>query len=262
MDSAGQEVLKALEKGEIPRFLYKYRSLCDPHTTEIITDLSFWFAKPDSFNDPFDCRLSEVNSHKPKDIARFIWKPELGLTKAEFKSLARKNPEFTNKLAIKARNIIFGERGILSLSKVHDNILMWSHYASSHTGIVIALDIKKDPSFFNQPLKVKYQKSYSPINTFIDHENDERSYIYKMFATKSIEWKYEKEIRISKEKNALYSINPMAICGIYFGCNVSKKEKNNFIKLCKIKKMDHLKFYQGKTLYGQFGLIFQEIKTY
>lgn len=261
MNPSGDVVLKALEKGEIQRFLYKYRSLCDPYTTEIITNLSFWFAKPDSFNDPFDCKLSEVNSHKPKDIARFIWKPELGITKAEFKSKARKNPEFVNNLATKARKSIFGERGILSLSKVYDNILMWSHYASNHTGIVIALDIMKDPDFFYLPIGVDYEKSYIPINTFIDYENNAKSYISKMFATKSIQWKYEEEIRIFKAKSGSYPINSKAICKIYFGCCTDEKKKNKFIELCKKKGLDHLKFYQGKTLYGQFGLVFKEIKT-
>lgn len=259
--SKKEVVLKAVEKGEIPRFLYKYRSLHTSHTKKIITDLSFWFAKPDSFNDPFDCNLSEVRSHRPKDIARFCWKPESGYTKEVFKSLARDDPEFVNELAIRAREMIFGKQGILSLSKVYDDILMWSHYASDHTGIVIKLDLEKAPEFFYKPIEVKYKKSYKPINTFIDYENNPEDYIYKMYATKSKDWEYEKEVRIYKDQSGSYPINPMAICKIYFGCKVDEKKKNEFIELCKEKKMNHLKFYKGEKLYGKFGLTFREIKT-
>lgn len=253
-------VLKAVEKGEIPRFLYKYRSLHTSHTKKIITDLSFWFAKPDSFNDPFDCNLSEVNSHRLKDITRFMRSrlPKSAFIKKKFKSFARKNPK---KLVIEARKSIFGEKGILSLSKVHDNILMWSHYASSHTGIVIALDTKKDPSFFYKSIEVKYRESYKPINTFIDYESNPEDYIYKMYATKSKDWEYEKEVRIYKDQSGSNRIKPMAICKIYFGCKVDEKKKNEFIELCKEKKMNHLKFYKGEKLHGKFGLTFREIKT-
>jgi len=256
-------VLKAIKAGEIPRFLYKYRSLDNKNTEKIITESSFWFAEPKSFNDPFDCNLSEVDNHKPKDLIQFL-RLEGGLNgydKTELKSIARDNPELVNSLAVDARKKIFGEKGLLSLSITHDDILMWSHYSSNHAGIVIALDLTKDPDFFVLPIKVKYENSYKPINSFIDHENDPESYIYKMFATKSKQWKYEKEVRIAKEKSGLYPINSNAITKVYFGCETKAKERDHFIELCKINNLNHVKFYQAITAYGSFSLIFNEIKT-
>ena len=44
--------------------------------------------------------------------------------------------------------------GIFSLSKVPDNILMWSHYADSHKGIVLEFD--SNHAYFN---KFKYENS-------------------------------------------------------------------------------------------------------
>lgn len=256
-------VLKAIKERELPRVLYKYRSLGDENTEKIITESSFWFAEPKSFNDPFDCNLSEVKNHKPNDLIRFLKlkKGLNGYNKAGLKSIVRDNSELVNSLAVKARKKIFGEKGLLSLSMVHDDILMWSHYSLGHTGIVIALDLTKDPDFFVLPIKVKYEKSYIPINSFIDHEDDKKKFIYKMFATKSKQWDYEKEVRISKEKSGLYSIKSNAICKVYFGCEANEKEKNHFIELCKVNNMNHLKFYQATTAYGSFSLIFKEIKT-
>jgi len=257
-------ILKAIKNGNLPPVLYKYRPLGE-YAEEIITKSSFWFAEPNSFNDPFDCNLSEVRDHKPKDLIRFL-RLETGLngySKTQLKSIAREEPEFVNSLARRARKYMFRETALLSLSKVHDNILMWSHYSSSHSGIVIALDLAKDPDFFKLSIEVDYhpETSYKPINSFIDYSDDDKNFISKLFATKSNRWSYEKEVRIKKEKSGLYPIKSKAISKIYFGCKTEKAKRDDFIKLCKNNNLNHISFYQAVTAYASFSLKFYEIKT-
>jgi len=255
-------ILKAIKNGNLPPVLYKYRPLGE-RTEEIITKSSFWFAEPNSFNDPFDCNLSEVRNHKPKHLFRFLGsKYSLnGYNKAEIKSKLREEPEILDSWAMQARKSIFGKKAILSLSKVHDDILMWSHYSSSHSGIVIALDLTKDPDFFVRPIQVVYNSSnsYKPINSFIDYLDDREKFIYNMYSTKSEKWRYEEEVRIYKEKSGLYPIKSKAISKIYFGCKTKKEKRDNFIELCKSNNLDHIKFYHAVTAYDNFSLNFYEI---
>lgn len=142
-------VIRAVEAREIPRYLYKYRA-SGPRTDSIIEDSCFWFSRSKDFNDPFDCNLSETRSHRLNDYKKYIAKS--GVISREqsrvIAKIAKKDPQFLLKTALKTRAETLNEHGLLSLSKNHDNILMWSHYSSSHQGLVIALDVLKDPRFF------------------------------------------------------------------------------------------------------------------
>jgi len=57
---------KAITNGTYPEILYKYRTF--KQTKEIICNNCLFFVKSDSFNDPFDCNLSEIVSPTTNDI--------------------------------------------------------------------------------------------------------------------------------------------------------------------------------------------------
>ncbi|WP_323881839.1 DUF2971 domain-containing protein [Aeromonas caviae] len=95
--------------------------------------------------------------------------------------------------------------GIISMSETPTNILMWSHYANSHTGLVIGYktDVLShlhnpygiDACFFNTPQIVNYD------NVRFQHINntsslmDRNAIIKSLLTTKSNHWRYEKEHR-------------------------------------------------------------------
>jgi hypothetical protein len=62
--------------------------------------------------------------------------------------------------------------GVLSLSEVPDNLLMWAHYTASHAGFVLGFD-PQDPYF---------DRRRAPTDD--------------LFLTKSIHWSYEREWRV------------------------------------------------------------------
>lgn len=253
-----KHVIRAVELKQLPRFLYKYRS-CGPRTDSIIEDSCFWFSQPNHFNDPFDCKLSETRNHRLKDYKEFISRDSV-LTAEQSRKLVnivKKDPNFLLKSALEARENTLNKHGLLSLSKKYDNILMWSHYASSHKGIVIALDILKDPSFFSMLLEVKYQKSYKNLNMYVESGND-KDYIHRILATKANLWDYEEEVRVLKKPYGSHKINRNAISKVYFGCSTPKEEMDRFKTMCKSSEMAHIKFYKGSTAHGAFELKFSK----
>lgn len=94
--------------------------------------------------------------------------------------------------------------GVISLTETKDNLLMWSHYAKEHTGVVVEFQINElEPySLFNMNpyltedrffSKVHYRKTrhYDDTDDLFSSENMSMHY----FFSKSDEWIYEKEFR-------------------------------------------------------------------
>jgi hypothetical protein len=94
---------------------------------------------------------------------------------------------------------------ILSMSKIRDNLLMWSHYSDSHKGFVVGFD-SSSPFFApgrgkaKDGLKsVRYSKRrYVIPETGFHSLNDPnlRKSNAQVFFTKNPCWKYEREMRI------------------------------------------------------------------
>ncbi|QYK13918.1 DUF2971 domain-containing protein [Shewanella rhizosphaerae] len=90
----------------------------------------------------------------------------------------------------------FNEVGVISFTENYNNLLMWSHYANEHKGIVIEFDYEKLNYYFNYKLsssntieRVLYNRErFSPLQNEIC--------VKDLLLTKSDDWIYEKEHRI------------------------------------------------------------------
>ncbi|UPR31675.1 DUF2971 domain-containing protein [Vibrio crassostreae] len=90
----------------------------------------------------------------------------------------------------------FNEVGVISFTENYNNLLMWSHYANEHKGIVIEFDCEKLNYYFNYKLsmsdtieRVLYNRErFSPLQSEIC--------VKDLLLTKSDDWIYEKEHRI------------------------------------------------------------------
>lgn len=78
--------------------------------------------------------------------------------------------------------------GLLCFSKNWDNLLLWSHYATSHTGLCLGFDIPDHSS-----LDVHYQPNLLKISNVKDIGPD---LAYRLLSTKHESWKYEQEVRL------------------------------------------------------------------
>lgn len=261
-------LLKALDDEVYPETLFKYRGV--KRATQILTDLSFRFSSPASFNDPFDCSLDEVPHYKSSEIKSWL---KSVFSSATFSKISSQFPGLNYRAALNpiqqdkriltewvrdAKENAINSRGVLALSKRFDEILLWSHYAESQAGVAIELELRKDPSFFLMPRNMDYEDVYTPTNYIADDFET----IDKVLRTKSSHWKYEDEVRIYKKDTANkdVKINPKAIKSVYFGIKANDAAMQNIMAICQNPNLKHVKFFKGEKVYGQFKINFVPVK--
>lgn len=243
------------------RTLYKYLALStEEHVDRLVRLLSGWiyFASPTSFNDPFET-ASVLPAPTRSEFDRVL---PLAVANSQFLSKSAVNRLFG---AVTAQTIAsripavspewLNSIGVLSLTEHYDDILMWSHYASSHTGVCIGFDSDQAP--FDTARAVEYTSDRLMSASFIPDLADEQLVQQTLFR-KSPSWAYEGEWRAIKrpvrddEKNyyleaaridplqmdpisqvlaseggpGLYQFEPTAIRRVYFGARIDAMHKS------------------------------------
>lgn len=172
--------------------------------------VSVKFTPPNQFNDPFDC-----------SPGGFKHMPESELRKSIVECMYNHEREFRDKF--QHEGLVFEEivRGylsgllaidnvetaranasgnlfqadfskgvaILSLSEKNRNLLMWSHYAEQHRGIVLGIKSRAFSRF--STLFVRYSKQRPKMGPGLTDDEDQLKY-----TTKSPDWEYEAEWRV------------------------------------------------------------------
>ncbi len=225
----------------LPSILYKFRSI-SKYTEDIIVQKKVYFASPDSFNDPFDCKtpisfeasIPEMKAQWVKVARKFEPKTKISQLKH------RANLMFRDPVLVKkTKDFLYQSHskhvtnfGVFCLSERCDSILMWSHYADCHKGICIGFDT----TYFKQPhiQKVEYSDKYPKLNYYKSSpEEMDRGILF----SKSEEWAYEREWRIvvPEIENRVVNLSSDSISSIIFGCNCSKDTVSSYAKILKEK---------------------------
>lgn len=250
-------LLDEIKLGRYPETLYKYRTI--ERLKQVITKNSFWFSSSTHFNDPFDCSLDEVKSYQKKAIRVWLKNSPKIYNTPDFPPKAIKYfEENSNAFAELVKNLkhkAISKRGVLALSKIKNNILLWSHYADNHKGATIGIEIRKDPEFFLMPRNINYKKVYTPTNFLTNGFSS----IDEILSVKSTDWEYEEEVRIYKDNEGEFKISPEAIKEISFGVNANDADISDIIDLCKSNNMDHIEFFKANKKYGEFSIEFKRI---
>jgi len=184
------------------------------------------------------------------NIKKWIEQPEL---------LYQKAKNINNRLA---KNL-----GVCCFSEKDDIVLMWSHYGNKHQGLCLSFDIEEDKSLFGEfPFAVEYPSTYPQFNAI--REKGTGDYLKRLFlyATKSIEWSYEKEVRIIRNdgnppfRGAVVFAKKKALKAIKFGYQ-STSDDRNLVKnvLNGATGYDHVRFYLAKLKHLNFGIEYEEI---
>ncbi len=87
------------------------------------------------------------------------------------------------------RDEIYGEKTgyrLLALSETHNNVLMWSYYAESHTGMVVGVEITQPDS---QTLPIDYVEN---LNIELNHNDIAQRILSKKLRL----WRHEREHRV------------------------------------------------------------------
>lgn len=147
-------------------------------------------------------------------------------------------------------NQIYVNIGVLCLTTKPDNLLMWSHYAKNHEGIVVEFDITHP--FFNQKIEKENSEeicSYRGRPLKVQYRTDryeakwKHDYTHDPLLVKSAEWSYEDEYRMfldidsaenqpiktdnsdpnNERSIVLFNIPPECIKKVFIGCRASEK---------------------------------------
>jgi hypothetical protein len=85
-------------------------------------------------------------------------------------------------------------RGLLCFSRNWDNLLLWSHYASAHSGICLGFDI---PDRSTEEAMISVDVRYQPnVLKICDKDDVNFDFAKRLLSTKHESWSYEQEVRM------------------------------------------------------------------
>lgn len=149
-------------------------------------------------------------------------------------------------------------KGVCCFSKTNDNLLMWSHYASSAKGFCLEFDCSNSDDF-SRLFPVEYVEKPPEIDYKKAFDIDSLYFAKTLLCTKSLNWKYEKEWRlIHNEINKLYTYHSESLTGVYFGPEIDREFLEIICLIIQGQNPD-VKFYQGTRATDLYKVNFEEI---
>ena len=207
----------------------------------------------EDYNDPFEFSpisenastvQSKENSFTKQYFIEHVIKnnikfPHIQTTNDATDLFNQQTPLTTEQLSVYTRESfikIYGQKLVVScFSQNNNDILMWSHYANNHKGIILKFDNNK---FGDHAKPIKYNKN-RPVSTPRETPLENIGICY----IKSDHWKYEQEVRlllpkenkspissqyINGKKSYFCRLQPNTIKAIYFGLKTPKIQKQKF----------------------------------
>lgn len=257
---------------EIKR-LYKYMSY-NTNTISCLVNGEFWCAKPHTFNDPLDCGLQLLNEITVEAFVKLLEQyakvarerkdseKEKAFQKAIKQAQSGEIPatELLNKLAELERDA-FAKKiqriGILSLSEVNDNILMWSHYAEQHRGLCVELPrVSQNMLAKNEhtlPVRYSVKKPIISVNEqLLGDESLKKEIKRSLIYTKSADWAYEREWRFVAEEGNKTTKLDAKVASIIFGFKMPIEHRRTIANL--LKGAGKIKFKEAILKKDEFGI--------
>lgn len=234
---------------------------------EHLKNKSLWLSSPKKFNDPFDCTFNYnykeyISQIVPPFFAQIFCLPNIcaNAQTTQLQNKLNQAYEDFNKEMLRICHKL-EDSMFVSCFAEKDNIYssrMWGHYALNHTGACAEYDwttVKDASPFGCIPIKYTDQYEYYPIpsNTREGTKN------FLKFYTKSKEWSYEKEWRISHQielNQDGFLISFKSPIKVYLGCKASSKLINDVKQLC---LNNNIELYQMITKPNSFCLSYQKI---
>jgi hypothetical protein len=268
----------------IPSILYKYRTWSDTFHKRLLTDQELYFPSPLSFNDPFDCSVLLTIVSPKRDIIRksyylinhdFPELPRAERRKRATKIRLEKHYKNDEELKRTRKLNLENDYGVCSLTTNNANLVMWSHYADSHKGFCVGLDLNqivydkdtqeqflKEAKIMVRCYEVHYYKEYPILEFHLDQRPDIESAMEAVqpLLAKSENWSYENEWRlITFFRNKFFiKFKKTALKYLYLGCMMKETTKREILEIVQ-SNYPSLEVYQSKMKEKEFGLDFQRI---
>ena len=154
---------------------------------------------------------------------------------------------------------------VCCMSAKSNDILMWSHYARKHTGMVFEFDTSNQ--FWNESgcdfLKVNYVSSRAVIPNSKEDSQDQKV-IDNLISRKFKTWEYEKEWRIVKRDiSGAFSLKipKNVLKGVYLGVRVSSENASIISDILRI-QFNNTKLYKAILHNSKYQLLFEQINIH
>lgn len=230
----------------LPKWLYKYRVI-DDHSLRIFSNDELYYANYRDLNDPFELAFEVTINHRPDSKV----KPEVleklkGKIKANIESCFHPNI------------------GFLSLTEKRDDVLMWSHYADSHTGICLEFntsifdsELLKEVTYGTELYCVQCQVDDKEEGVIVPVDNDE--YLIGICNTKNSAWAYEKEWRDVRKSSGVQKFDPRGLTGLIFGSKTSDEQKGRILQELEKRRSrlggeSSVRIYEAQLRRGEYAL--------
>ena len=288
---------------------FKYASL--ETALRVIESKSFRWSSPNKFNDPFDHQSGFALDSKPDEFAKLLaasidriifsdavppvnsvslFAKKILQLRSDRDRLHRerflqwKHEACTGCAARLHKNIDklnadlyehFCSSRVFCVSELHDNVVMWSHYADGHRGVVFMLRcIDEIDNLLLVARKVSYTSEFvvfPSADEYAKHLTGEQiidfvPLYWNIAYTKHNDWSYEKEWRVHVdllrerpgEGHTSYRDDPRVFEAVYLGCQMQDGEVASIAELIR-RHLPATKIFRGKKSTTGFALLFTEI---
>jgi hypothetical protein len=247
--------------------LYKYTDYDGAEKT--LANRTLKFTRASEFNDPFDIYIADLFG---MDVEEFLDEADRAWLdadpiKARVQRLSTDQIEQLKELvladprrqamvtSLKRQNEEFAASfmrcGVFCATKTFSDLLMWAHYADKHRGAVLGFlpDIEKDsvlrltrPVRYQQvrPSLMKHPKQHIEDGLPRTPPDAGKQINRAVLYTKSSEWSYEKEVRLTLREYLLNgeteSFNPFypnELVEVYLGYRTTLEQKNRIADLAR-----------------------------
>lgn len=239
-----------------PEFVYRYRATNLDRLKQIIIENELYFCSAIQVNDPFDSKVHLTFEGTKQERREFV----KGLIREYHSRSPRKYRREMERSGLKSFSLLqsdtadkhLADFGICCFSTKNDDILMWSHYSDSHSGVCLQFRVNKESEpIFHVLFKVTYQQKFPTVSYLKDNPG---VYMPKILLTKSQRWSYEDEWRILSTEGGPGAIkfNPKVLAGLIFGCRAGAQFKSTIIRL--VEARPEIKLYQAKIREKEYEL--------
>jgi hypothetical protein len=234
-------------------FLYHWQRFNSGHLETLLRDNVIWFSRPDTFNDPWDCKpcFSSEFTGDPVEVEKHI---------ADYAEITREHMPEVPECFIAQRQLEFRANPQLLAEKVVEiyeglwpqiadryrvyclgpdpgSLLMWSHYADSHKGICLEFSTRN--VVMCSATQVEYCNVF-PIGRLYSKDEDDQ---LVPLLTKAYVWSYEREYRLMAQERSnrtphdtLFTegnylrLPPNALTSIIVGCQAPFDEVEQLVR--------------------------------
>lgn len=261
--------------------LYKYRPF-DQRALEILINRELWFAKPESLNDPLDCRIPLGEILQATIDSTTETTERRSLETLRDRTVRDKTTHEPIRIH-EAASTLIRNCGVLSLSKCEKDALMWSHYGGEHRGICIGFAasffLELDKAWEKHELVGMQEVEYRPTPPFQHFftENAKRraslseqedldglsklddnypsELIISTLLAKSDKWAYENEFRVVAQKPHLLKFPASAVKEVIFGTQANDGDIATARNVLSTAEWHHIQYKKVNFQIGTFEML-------